>query len=82
MVKSTGSWYIVRELQTGQLHRCRLRGKFKIKGLKASNPLAVGDHVEFTVEAQAEGAAVISHIGRGAITSCGSRCTKPATYTL
>jgi ribosome biogenesis GTPase len=61
VVKSTGSWYIVRDT-TGQLHRCRLRGKFKIKGLKASNPLAVGDHVDFTVEAQAEGAAVISHI--------------------
>lgn len=62
VVKSTGSWYIVRATETGQLHRCRLRGKFKIKGLKASNPLAVGDHVDFTVEAQAEGAAVISHI--------------------
>ena len=62
VVKSTGSWYVVREPQSGRLHRCRLRGKFKIKGLKASNPLAVGDHVDFTVEAQAEGAAVISHI--------------------
>jgi ribosome biogenesis GTPase len=62
VIKSTGSWYIVRGLETGQLYRCRLRGKFKIKGLKASNPLAVGDHVEFTVEAQGEGAAVISHI--------------------
>ena len=62
VIKSTGSWYIVRGLETGQLYRCRLRGKFKIKGLKASNPLAVGDHVEFTVEEQGEGAAVISHI--------------------
>ena len=62
VIKSTGSWYIVRAAETSQLYRCRLRGKFKIKGLKASNPLAVGDHVEFTVEAQGEGAAVISHI--------------------
>ncbi len=62
VIKSTGSWYIVRGAETGQLYRCRLRGKFKIKGLKASNPLAVGDHVEFTVEAQGEGAAVISAI--------------------
>jgi ribosome biogenesis GTPase len=62
VVKSTGSWYVVRELATDQLYRCRLRGKFKIKGLKASNPLAVGDQVEFEVEAQSEGAAVISHI--------------------
>ena len=62
VIKSTGSWYVVRELENGQLHRCRLRGKFKIKGLKASNPLAVGDQVEFSVEDQTEGAGVISHI--------------------
>ena len=62
VVKSTGSWYVVRATENGQLYRCRLRGKFKIKGLKASNPLAVGDHVVFAVEAQGEGAAVISEI--------------------
>ncbi|MBH8569029.1 ribosome small subunit-dependent GTPase A [Microvirga sp. STS02] len=62
VVKSTGSWYLVRGLETGQLYRCRLRGKFKIKGLKASNPLAVGDLVDFSIEAQTEGAGVISHI--------------------
>lgn len=62
VVKSTGSWYVVREPATGQLHRCRLRGKFKNKGLKVSNPLAVGDQVEFTVEEQTEGAGVIHHI--------------------
>ncbi|UOQ99820.1 ribosome small subunit-dependent GTPase A [Hymenobacter sp. 5317J-9] len=61
VIKSTGSWYVVRGA-TGQLYRCRLRGKFKMKGLKASNPLAVGDQVDFSVEAQAEGAGVISHI--------------------
>jgi ribosome biogenesis GTPase len=62
VIKSTGSWYIVRDLATGQLHRCRLRGKFKNKGLKVSNPLAVGDQVDFTVEEQTEGAGVIHHI--------------------
>lgn len=62
VIKSTGSWYLVRELSTGVLHRCRLRGKFKHKGLKVSNPLAVGDQVEFTVEEQTEGAGVIHHI--------------------
>jgi ribosome biogenesis GTPase len=62
VIKSTGSWYLVRETATGQLHRCRLRGKFKNKGLKVSNPLAVGDQVDFTVEEQTEGAGVIHHI--------------------
>ena len=62
VVKSTGSWYVVREATTGQLHRCRLRGKFKIKGLKVSNPLAVGDIVEFDLPEQSEGAGVIHAI--------------------
>jgi ribosome biogenesis GTPase / thiamine phosphate phosphatase len=62
VVKSTGSWYVVREAGTGQLHRCRLRGKFKNQGLKVSNPLAVGDVVEFEVPEQAEGAGVIHTI--------------------
>ncbi|GAA3926763.1 ribosome small subunit-dependent GTPase A [Hymenobacter algoricola] len=62
VIKSTGSWYLVRETATGLLHRCRLRGKFKNKNLKVSNPLAVGDQVDFTVEEQTEGAGVIHHI--------------------
>lgn len=62
IVRSTGSWYVVREVSTGQFHHCRLRGKFKNQGLKVSNPLAVGDEVEFTVEEQTEGAGVIHHI--------------------
>jgi len=49
IVKSTGSWY---EVQTpaGQRYQCRLRGKFKIKGPRLSNPLAVGDFVEIEAE--------------------------------
>ena len=62
IVKSTGSWYVVRETPGGQLHRCRLRGKFKNQGLKVSNPLAVGDVVEFEVPEQSEGAGVIHTI--------------------
>jgi len=44
VVKTTGSWYIVRD-SMGIHHHCRLRGKFKIKGLKVTNPIAVGDQV-------------------------------------
>ena len=62
VIKSTGSWYVVRESATGQLHRCRLRGKFKNQGLKVSNPLAVGDGVEFDLPEQSEGAGVIHTI--------------------
>ncbi|WP_242922711.1 ribosome small subunit-dependent GTPase A [Pontibacter liquoris] len=61
VIKSTGSWYLVRDA-AGQLHRARLRGKFKLKGMKVSNPLAVGDRVEFDVEGTEEATAVIHHI--------------------
>ena len=61
VVKSTGSWYLVRDAE-GKLHRSRLRGKFKLKEMKVSNPLAVGDRVEFDVEDTGEDTAVIYNI--------------------
>ena len=45
-----------------KLHRARLRGKFKLKDMKVSNPLAVGDRVEFDVETTGEDTAVINKI--------------------
>ncbi|GAB2968240.1 ribosome small subunit-dependent GTPase A [Hymenobacter coalescens] len=63
VVKSTGSWYVVRDHATLQLHRCRLRGRFKHKELKVSNPLAVGDVVEFATDPDGDaGTGVIDHI--------------------
>lgn len=47
--KSTGSWYTVKD-EAGAFHQCRIKGKFRIKGIKSTNPLAVGDRVEFTLE--------------------------------
>ncbi|TVR39638.1 MAG: ribosome small subunit-dependent GTPase A [Bacteroidia bacterium] len=49
VVKSTGSWYRVRESK-GQIFDCRLRGRLKMSGWKATNPIAVGDKVFFTVD--------------------------------
>lgn len=46
VIKSTGSWYTV-EAESGDLINCRIKGKFRIKGIKATNPVAVGDVVEF-----------------------------------
>ncbi len=48
--KSTGSWYTVKTAN-GEVYNCRIKGKFRIKGLKSTNPVAVGDEVEFHVEA-------------------------------
>ena len=47
--KSTGSWYFVKS-EKGELYQCRIKGKFRIKGIKSTNPIAVGDSVEFDVE--------------------------------
>lgn len=59
VVKSTGSWYLVRAHAGGQLYKCRLRGKFKNKGLKVSNPIAVGDEVVMELEGGEHQAVII-----------------------
>lgn len=61
VIKSTGSWYVVRDEQ-GNLYQCRLRGKFKLKDSKVSNPIAVGDKVNFFVEDQGDKSFVIDEI--------------------
>jgi len=47
--KSTGSWYTVKTEQ-GVFYECRLKGKFRIKGIKSTNPVAVGDLVYFELD--------------------------------
>lgn len=49
VIKSTGSWYSV-ETENGEIFECKIKGKFRIKGIKSTNPIAVGDRVEFTVQ--------------------------------
>ncbi len=44
VVKSTGSWYSVLS-QDGTYCQCRLKGKFRMKGIKSTNPVSVGDQV-------------------------------------
>lgn len=47
--KSTGSWYLVKT-EEGKEYECRIKGKFRLKGIKSTNPIAVGDLVNFTLE--------------------------------
>ena len=47
--KSTGSWYTVKT-DLGHIYECRIKGKFRIKGIKSTNPIAVGDVVDFEIE--------------------------------
>lgn len=49
--KSTGSWYTVKT-DLGQIYECRIKGKFRIQGIKSTNPIAVGDVVDFELETQ------------------------------
>ncbi|MGI9550665.1 MAG: ribosome small subunit-dependent GTPase A [Aurantibacter sp.] len=47
--KSTGSWYTVKT-EEGDFYECRIKGKFRMKGIKSTNPVAVGDVVKFEIE--------------------------------
>ncbi|WP_432412862.1 ribosome small subunit-dependent GTPase A [Rasiella sp. SM2506] len=51
--KSTGSWYTVKSEQ-GKFYECRIKGKFRMEGIKSTNPVAVGDHVQFEVETKGD----------------------------
>jgi ribosome biogenesis GTPase len=48
VVKNTGSWYTVRT-DDGQLIECKVKGKFRLKGIRSTNPVAVGDRVTLSV---------------------------------
>lgn len=47
--KSTGSWYTVKS-EKGDFIECRMKGKFRMKGIKSTNPIAVGDIVDYELE--------------------------------
>ena len=53
--RSTGSWYDVKNLQTGEFVQCRIKGKFRNKGIRSTNPISVGDLVVFDVEEENKG---------------------------
>ena len=59
IIKSTGSWYAVR-LENGEQIEARMKGKFRLKGIQTTNPIAVGDNV--IVAKELDGTAVIHKI--------------------
>jgi len=63
VTKSTGSWYRV-ILPDATTIDCRLKGKFRIKGIKSTNPVAVGDHVIFDFENKKETGVITKIIER------------------
>ena len=59
VIKNTGSWYTVKT-DDGQLIESKIKGNFRLKGIRSTNPVAVGDHVELITNQ--EGTAFISSI--------------------
>ncbi|MBQ7527637.1 MAG: ribosome small subunit-dependent GTPase A, partial [Bacteroidaceae bacterium] len=47
VIRNTGSWYSVRT-EDGRLFDCKVKGTFRLKGIRSTNPVAVGDIVAFT----------------------------------
>ena len=57
VIRNTGSWYVVRT-DDGQLVQCKIKGNFRLKGIRSTNPVAVGDYVQ--IAPNAEGTAFIN----------------------
>lgn len=60
VIKNTGSWYVVKTLQ-GDTINCKIKGNFRLKGIRTTNPVAVGDNVEISPTAT-DGTAFITAI--------------------
>ncbi len=59
VLKSTGHWYEVMDSQKNKIN-CRLRGKFRNEGIKNTNPIVVGDHIQYKL--MDDGTGYITHI--------------------
>lgn len=54
VIKNTGSWYLVKT-DEGRLVNSKVRGKFRLKGIRSTSPVAVGDYVDITVGEEGSG---------------------------
>lgn len=59
VIKNTGSWYLVKT-DEGTYVECKIKGNFRLKGIRSTNPVAVGDHVQIILNQ--EGTAFINEI--------------------
>jgi ribosome biogenesis GTPase len=58
VIKSTGSWYLVRA-EDASVYKCRIRGKFRLEGIKSTSPVSVGDQVDFDLEPKKETGVIV-----------------------
>lgn len=61
VIRNTGYSYTVKADGTGDIYECKIKGNFRIKGIRTTNPVAIGDRVEF-VPQQEENAALITKL--------------------
>lgn len=59
VIRNTGSWYLVKT-NDGNYVECKIKGSFRLKGIRSTNPVAVGDHVQIIMNQ--EGTAFINEI--------------------
>jgi ribosome biogenesis GTPase / thiamine phosphate phosphatase len=60
VIKSTGSWYKVKSDSFSI--DCRIKGKFRLNGIRSTNPIAVGDIVDFAIDDEEENVGIITNI--------------------
>jgi ribosome biogenesis GTPase len=59
--KSTGSWYSVKDAD-GRFWNARMKGVFKLDDITSTNPIAVGDIIDFETENEGESSVMITRI--------------------
>lgn len=59
VIKNTGSWYLVKT-DEAKLVECKIKGNFRLRGIKSTNPVVVGDRVQIILNE--EGTVFISEI--------------------
>ena len=62
VIRNTGSWYEVRT-DDGRILECKVKGNFRLRGIRSTNPVAVGDGVTVREGAAGE-AAFITELGQ------------------
>lgn len=60
VIKNTGSWYQVKNAESGETAECKIKGNLRLKDIRSTNPIAVGDFVQYFVNA--DGVGMISDI--------------------
>lgn len=70
VIRNTGYSYTVRADETGEVFDCKVKGNFRIRGIRTTNPVAIGDRVDFTPQ---ETDADIEQAHQGLITALEDR---------